>query len=506
MLSAPLTSLDQIKAHLRESPQPIFYLSRSATNLVGLDRWVGGFHAITLSDSWDGNHARSFTPGNIPSIEPRGNINVANWLLGNDEVQAYIARNTPAGLRPQIVLAMFDETSERLCAALGYELIMPSIALRDRIDSKLVTTRLGNEAGAPSVPNVLTRVSGWDDLRAQAQEAGLGDRLVIQLAFGDSGRTTYFVSSQADFERVASDVVGPEIKVMRYINHQPLAAEAVITGAGTVVGPVLREITGHPELTAYRGGWSGSEMYPSLVDVETRGRIGALVERFCGRLAEEGYRGILEVSVLLDTDTGEVYLGELNPRISGSSAHSNLTPGDTTLPLFAYHLLEYSGVPFTLDLDEIRAERDGALSGQQWSTLVIQYPGPGVDRIVEAAPTGRYRITGSATAAPGNAVSTGAAGAVSLDFISPDPDWQGLSATDEAFWFRAVGTGDICGPGVDIGMLVIRRRVQEEHYALTPMAKALILAVQGRYRGARINPVLRYWRAGVRVLRERFRR
>ncbi|MBN9613259.1 MAG: biotin carboxylase, partial [Actinobacteria bacterium] len=283
--AAPLTTLEEIRTHLRDSPQPVFYLSRSATNLVGVDRWVGGLHYVTLSDSWDGSHPRAFTPSNIPSIEPRGNINIANWLLQNEQVQAYIARNTPAGMRPQVVLAMFDAASERLCERLGYELIMPSIELRERIDSKLVTTRLGNEAGAPSVPNILTRITGWDDLRAQAEAGGLGEKLVIQLAYGDSGRTTYVVSSQADFERVAAEVTGPEIKVMRYINHKPLAAEAVITRAGTVVGPVLREITGHPELTSYQGGWSGSEMYPGLVTDETRGRIGELVERFCDRLA-----------------------------------------------------------------------------------------------------------------------------------------------------------------------------------------------------------------------------
>lgn len=55
-------------------------------------------------------------------------------------------------------------------------------------------------------------------------------------------------------------------------------------------------------------------------------------------------------------------------------------------------------------------------------------------------------------------------------------------------------------------MLVVRRRAQEDHYALTPFAKGAILAVQAEYRGRRINPLLRYWRAGVRVVRERLGR
>lgn len=488
---ARLTSLDQIVEHLRDSPQPFFYVSRSATNLLGVDRWVGGFHYITLRDSWDGAHPRAFAPTNVPALEPRGNINIVNWLLSNRQVQQYIAANTPAGLRPKIVIAMFDKQSEALCESLGYELAMPSVSLRERLDSKIVTTQLGNEAGAPSVPNVLTTITGWEDLCAQAESNGLGESLVIQLPYGDSGRTTYFVSSKADFDKVASEITGPKIKVMRYINHLPLAVEAVITDGSTVTGPVLRETTGHPELTAYQGGWAGSELYPALLNDDARSRTLALVERFCAQLRTEGYRGILEVSVLLDTVTNEVYLGELNPRISGSSSHSNLTPGDTTLPLFAYHVLQFSEVDFELDHAAIQAQRAAALDGETWSTLIIQYPGPGVDRVLVAPRTGRYRVIGDGER---------------LEFLSPDLDWQALTDPDEVFWMRAVGEGEIRGRGLDIGMLVTRTRAQEDHYALTPLTKQLIPAIQGLYRGKPVPLPQVYWRAGVRKLRELLKR
>ena len=44
----------------------------------------------------------------------------------------------------------------------GIDLALPPAALRHRLDSKLVTTRLGNEAGVPSVPNVLGSVTHGD--------------------------------------------------------------------------------------------------------------------------------------------------------------------------------------------------------------------------------------------------------------------------------------------------------------------------------------------------------
>lgn len=486
-----LTTLEEITDFLQNNPQPFFYISRSPTNLVGIDRWIGGFRYVTLNDSWDGRHPRSFTPTNVPAIEPRGNLNVVNWLLANEQVQRYIAEQTPAGYRPKIIIAMFDERTERLCRELGYELVMPSTQLRERLDSKIVTTELGNDAGTPSVPNILTTVSGWEDLREQADRAGLGSNLVIQLAYGDSGRTTYFVSNQGEYDEVASQITGPQIKIMRYINHLPLAAEAIATRSGAVVGPVLREITGHPELTQYRGGWAGSEHYPGLLSDRARENTLALVERFTNRLSEEGYRGILEVSVLLDTDTGETYLGEVNPRISGSSPHSNLTPGDTTLPLFAYHILEYSDVDFDLNLGEVSRQRADAYRDETWTTLVIQHPTQRVQRVVEAPRSGRYRRSEDST---------------QLEFIAPDLGWHNLTDPNEVYWLRTAGEGTYLGRGLDIGLLITRTRAQEDHYALTEPTKRLILTVIGLYRSVSVPKPTVYWRAGVRKLRSLIRR
>jgi len=58
------------------------------------------------------------------------------------------------------------------------------------------------------------------------------------------------------------------------------------------------------------------------------------------RLAAEGYRGYFELDFLADVDTGEMYLGEINPRVTGASSMTNVTAvayGD--MPLLLFHLL-----------------------------------------------------------------------------------------------------------------------------------------------------------------------
>jgi hypothetical protein len=105
------------------------------------------------------------------------------------------------------------------------------------------------------VPNVLVTVEAYDELLEATKSAGLGTDLVIQTAYGDSGKTTFFIDDETGWKRHQRDIRGNEVKVMKRINNRPVAVEAVLTRSGTVVGPFMSELTGHSELTPYRGGW-----------------------------------------------------------------------------------------------------------------------------------------------------------------------------------------------------------------------------------------------------------
>ena len=75
-----------------------------------------------------------------------------------------------------VAMVFFDEETEEICREQGYNLILPPDSLRRRLDSKIVTTQLGNEAGAPSVPNVLGKADTYAELQALAESAQAGHR------------------------------------------------------------------------------------------------------------------------------------------------------------------------------------------------------------------------------------------------------------------------------------------------------------------------------------------
>ncbi len=98
--------------------------------------------------------------------------------------------------------------------------------------------------------------------------------------------------------------------------------------------------------------------------------------------------------MLVDLDTDEVYLGELNPRISGASAITNVTAGAyADVPLFLFHLLEFMDVDFDLDVDEINERWRELAAVDLWSQMIIKETAPASSSAsTRAARPGQYTV------------------------------------------------------------------------------------------------------------------
>ena len=459
-----LRNISEIRTFFRTNEEPIYFFGPTAFNLLGLDRWVRNFFYVSYYDPWDGEHPRVISPSGRRVETFHSAEDVTNYLLRNEEIRARIKAR---GGTPRVMTVFFNEETEAICRDLGYRLCLPSHALRSRLDSKLETTRLGNEAGAPSVPNVIATVHSYESLCAVTDEAGLGHDLVIQLPYGDSGKTTFFIASERDWAKHHAHIVGVEAKIMKRIDNNAFAVEAVITRHGTIVGPFMTDLTGYPELTPYRGGWCGNDMFPEAMTTEQRSAATSLVRRLGDRLALEGYTGFFEVDVLVDVNSKEVYLGELNPRISGASPITNVTAGAyADLPLFLFHLLEYMDVDFHFDTDEIN-ERWGELAAiDVWSQLILKQPEDQVARVLSAPPTGTWAVE------PGGR----------LRFRRSSRDWHALQDENELFYMRVYGAGDYLFKGADLGIVVTKARLQsEDPKALTERCRRIITGIRSQF-------------------------
>jgi len=175
-----LRGIPEIRQFFRTNETPIYFISPTAFNLLGVDRWVRNLFYVTFFDSFEGGHPRVVVPINREHREFTSIEDVCNHLLRDPEILAWMAARGPGG---KAAFVMFDAETEALAAKAGLEVIHPPAALRARLDSKLVTTRMADEAGLPSVPNTIARAASYEDLSRLAAQASLGDDLVVQTAY-----------------------------------------------------------------------------------------------------------------------------------------------------------------------------------------------------------------------------------------------------------------------------------------------------------------------------------
>ena len=460
-----LNGLSDIRRYFYRNTVPTYFISATNFNLLGMDEWVRNFKYINYIDCFDGAHPNVVTPSSRTDQAFNSIEGINNYLLEHKEIVDFIRGRGDGG---RAVFLFFDEHTEELCRRLNLEVCFPPAKLREEVDNKISATRIGDEAGVPSVPNWLTKIDSYDSLRKAADQAGLGERLVLQTAFGDSGHTTFFISSRDEYDKHAREIESePEVKIMRRIKPRGSALEACVTRHGTIVGPLMTELVGFPELTPYKGGWCGNEVFAGAFSHELRDKAKQYTFQFGEALRKRGYRGYFEVDYLHDLDSGELYMGEVNPRITGASSMTNLAAfAHADAPLFLFHLLEWAGVDFDLDVEALNERWANPDNIDSWSQLVVKHPRDTVEFITHAPRTGIWRMRAHGEA----------------DFARVQTHRRTVENEQEAFWLRIAAPGDYFYEGADLGILVTPGRLMTEDFQLNDRARAWISAIHRQYR------------------------
>ena len=436
-----LNGLSEIYTYFRKNTMPWYFVSPTSFNLLGLDQWVHKFNYVNYLDTFDGAHPRVVIPRDLPPRKFKSMEEINNYLLMHKEIREIFQLN---GKKGKIITVMFNDETEEIIKNLGMELALPSNQLRNHFDSKLVVSDYAQKAGVACVPNTISQIDNYNSLLRITSGAGLGTDLVLQAAYGDSGKTTFFVSSEKDWTKCASKVKGQEIKIMKRIDHIPVTLEAVATRLGTIVGPIMTDITGFAELTPYKGGWCGNDASSKIIDQQTRNTIQSMSRAMGDCLYKEGFKGVFCLDFLIDKDNGKVYLGEINPRISGITALTNLvTSKYGGVPLFLFHLLEFADVDYSVDIEQIQLRW---LEYDTWSQLFMKQTEDKYELITKAPSSGIWNINSYGK----------------LKFVRKSLDWNAVSDNNEAYYMRIHGEGQYRYYGADMGLLVFRSRKQTD--------------------------------------------
>lgn len=228
----------------------------------------------------------------------------------------------------------------------------------------------------------------------------------------------------------------------------------------------MTELVGFKELTPYKGGWCGNEIFPNAFTPALRKKAREYTQLFGDQLRKEGYKGYFELDFLIDQDNGEIYLGELNPRVTGASSitnHAVFALADA--PLFIFHILEWMNVKYELNTKEINERWSSQVNIDGWSQLIIKHTADTVE-FVDAAPrSGIWKMFDNGH----------------IRFDRMDTHRRAVETDKEAFFLRISRVGDYLYEGADMGILVSRGRMMTDDFQLTERAKAWTEGIQRKY-------------------------
>jgi hypothetical protein len=260
---------------------------------------------------------------------------------------------------------------------------------------------------------------------------------------------------------------------MKRINCFGTAIEGCVTQHGTLVAPLMTELIGFSELTPYKGGWCGNELFANAFNESIRNKAKKYTEQFGNQLRIEGYKGYFELDFLIDKDSGEVYLGELNPRVSGISYLTNHgLYAQKDLPMFLFHLLEWMQVPYLIDVSALSNKWSQPENIDSWSQLIIKHTRPSLELAIKAPETGIWEMKKNGL----------------IHLLKWEEQGIKIKSDNEAFYLQITKSNGYLYEGADLGILVMKGRLMSDDFELSERSRRWIKAIRGQFKSHMIDP------------------
>ena len=202
----------------------------------------------------------------------------------------------------------------RACEHAGIVFVGPTPDHLDMFGDKTAAKRLARDAGVPTIPGT---ESALDDAIAIGAEAErIGWPLMIKASFGGGGRGMRIVRGRSE---LATRLLEAQREAASAFGRSEVFLERYITKAKHIEVQILGDAHGslvhlwERDCSVQRRHQKVVEVAPAInLPQELRERMCEAAARMCRRV---GYQGAGTVEFLLDTERGDFYFIEVNPRI-----------------------------------------------------------------------------------------------------------------------------------------------------------------------------------------------
>ena len=273
-------------------------------------------------------------------------------LLSHPKVIGFIQKTiVDSGHTAAIIPFKPSAKIEKICHDHHWILVANPAKLNRLFEDKIKFPQICQKFNLPIIDFLIAPFSAASFKLAQEK---FGSKLVIQSHFGWAGNSTFSASEYLKLSPIIPQ--GTLVKYSPYLSGYSLLNNACLTYSGLIQSPPALQYTGLKPLTQNPFTTVGRQ-WPCLAPREIQSEIYDITQDFGKILQKYNYRGFFGLDFLINN--GKVFLLECNPRLTASFGfYTRLEINAGLNPLFLYHLAEFCGSHYSLDISSEQTRFD----------------------------------------------------------------------------------------------------------------------------------------------------
>ncbi len=352
------TNLEKV---LKKTNTPVIGIGVTAFNRLGPEFFLPNYRIFCLSHGQDLEMIEKDVPifsivragGKISGAKNSSNI-MKNGLI-QEEVDKI--------KKPYLLFYMPNEEIKEVCERHEWEMI--GEVTPKKIANKLLFRELLKELGVPVVPGEETRLEG----RSHSELKDKYGSFVIQLPVSGGGKGTRFIRTESDFEQARKLAGEEKVIITKLIQGPSPSITGCVTRHGVVYTGLQYQLIDITECINPKKGcglFCGHDWTSAVFDEKMEDRAQEYVRKIGDYLKSSGYRGIFGLDMVLDKETGKLFVVECNPRLLGSFPTLTMVQNLAgEIPIIAFHIAEFLGLDYEINIEKVRMEMRKPKKGAQ---------------------------------------------------------------------------------------------------------------------------------------------
>lgn len=353
-----IEDLSTLKKFFRGIKTPIFGVGINAFNRLGTEEFFDDYRILSLYNPKETDLIKKDISIFCleKKIEKRLRPMNSLTLLSHPETLKYLKnfRN------PVILSCKSSKKIENIAQKNNWRIaVSPSCFGKQLFENKAEFRKILKKIGISPIPGRILSssdffFSSFSDLKKE-----FGNYFVVQHPVSYGGKGTFFIKNEAGLKKAKESIKKnptEKIIVAKFIKGSSPSIAGCVTKFGILSTRPHYQICDIPILhfRPSSGIFCGNDWSASNFSKRILSQAKNIVLKIGNYFKEAGYKGIFGLDFILDEKEERLYIVECNARLTGAfPALTMIEVENKEPPIIAFHLLEYLGVPYKINLEKI---------------------------------------------------------------------------------------------------------------------------------------------------------